>query len=104
MKYLRNDKTSDNTKLLKVINSIIKHIETNVAESMYALIGSKPTGLIFDYLDSELFKNLKIMDERLLDEDQLYSLHRARCQYNSRLKYIAKSVGIEKPKSHVSRH
>ena len=44
------------------------------------------------------------MDERLLDDEQLYSLHRARCQYNSRLKYIAKSVGIEKLTSHVSRH
>ncbi len=35
---------------------------------------------------------------------QLYRLHRARCQYNSRLKYLAKSVGIEKLTSHVSRH
>ena len=38
---------------------------------MCAILGSKPAGLIFDYLDYDLFKNLKIMDERLLNEETI---------------------------------
>lgn len=40
----------------------------------------------------------------MLTEEQVYKLHRARCQYNSRLKTIAKDIGVEKLTSHVSRH
>ncbi len=70
-KHFSNEKTTNNTKRLKGINSFVKRIETNVAESMCSILGSKPAGLIFDYLDYDLFKNLKIMDERLLNEETI---------------------------------
>jgi site-specific recombinase XerD len=71
---------------------------------MCGIMGSKPSGLVFDYLKNEEFKNIKIMDKRVLNEEQAYKLHRARCTYNSRLKRIAGDIGVEKLTSHVSRH
>lgn len=103
-RFLKTDNQHDNFKKLKVIKGIIKTIEQNVADTMCKIMGSKPAGLVFDYLSTEDFKTLKIMDKRELNEDQSYRLHRARCQYNSRLKRIAKDLGIEKLTSHVSRH
>lgn len=103
-KFLKTDNQHDNFKKLKVINEVTKTIEQNVADTMCKIMGSKPAGLVFDYLNSEDFKTLKIMDKRELNEDQSYKLHRARCQYNGRLKRIAKDLGIEKLTSHVSRH
>ncbi|MBK5270715.1 MAG: tyrosine-type recombinase/integrase [Bacteroidia bacterium] len=103
-RFLKKDKQHDNFKKLKVIHEIIKTIEQHVADTMCGMMTSKSNGLVFDYLDSEDFKNLRIMDKRELNEDQTYKLHRARCQYNSRLKRIAKDIEIEKLTSHVSRH
>lgn len=103
-RYLKGDKTNENGKRVKVITGVIKRVEKGVSESMCSIMGSKPSGLVFDYLDYEDFKELKIMDKRNLTEEQVYKLHRARCQYNSRLKTIAKDIGVEKLTSHVSRH
>ena len=104
IKYLKEDKTADNSKRIKIISAVIKQIEKNVAETMCGIMGSKPSGLVFDYLKDEDFKNIKIIDKRVLTETQLYKLHRARCTYNSRLKRIARDIGINKLTSHVSRH
>ncbi len=104
LKFLKGDKGNDNSKRLKIISNVVKRIEQNVADTMCTIMGTKPGGLVFDYLNNEDFKDLKIMDKRELDEVQSYKLHRARCQYNSRLKRIAKDTGIEKLTSHVSRH
>ncbi len=104
IKYLKEDKTADNSKRIKIISAVIKQIEKNVAETMCAIMGSKPGGLVFDYLKNEDFKNIKIIDKRVLTETQLYKLHRARCLYNGRLMRIAKDIGINKLTSHVSRH
>jgi len=104
IKYLKEDKTADNSKRITIINAVIKKIEKNVAETMCAIMGAKPRGLVFDYLQDEDFKNIKIIDKRVLTEEQVYKLHRARCAYNSRLKRIAKDIGLEKLTSHVSRH
>ena len=98
------DKENDNYSKIKVLTRIINKIELSVAESMCRIMGSKPSGLVFDYLNFEDFMDLKIMDKRILNETQAYKLHRGRTTYNSRLKRIAKDIGIEKLSSHVSRH
>jgi len=103
-KYLKSDKDNDNEKKLIVLNSISEKLEQGVSNSMCKIMGAKPSGLVFDYLEFEEFKNLKIMDKRELTEEQSQKLHRGRCQYNSRLKKIASDIGIEKLTSHVSRH
>lgn len=103
-KFLKQDIQHDNFRKLKVVSDIIITIEQNVADTMCSIMGSKPSGLVFDYLNFEDFKNLKIMDKRELNKDQSDRLHRARCRYNSHLKRIAKDLGIEKLTSHVSRH
>ncbi len=59
-------------------------------------MGSKPYGLVFEYLKNNDFKNLKILDKRELTEQQAYNLHLARCQYKNRLKRIATDICIEK--------
>jgi site-specific recombinase XerD len=67
-------------------------------------MGEKPSGLVFDYLNYEDFKDLRIMDKKELTKVQDHEIHRARSKYNSRLKSIAKRIGVEKITSHVSRH
>ncbi len=103
-KFLKQDKVNNNEKKLKVINGIMEVLELGVGNSMCKIMGSKPSGLVFDYLKFEDFKNLKIMDKRTLSEEQAEKLQRARSRYNSRLDRIAKDIGIEKLTSHVSRH
>jgi hypothetical protein len=62
---------------------------------LHTLLG-KPSGFVFDYLNNEEFKNIKIIDKRVLSEEQINILYRARCTYISRLKRIAEDIGIEK--------
>jgi len=103
-RHLKDDKTHDNSKRINVITGVIKRVEKGVSETMCDIMGSKPSGLVFDYLKNEEFKNIKINDKRVLTGEQVYKLHRARCTYNSRLKRIAGDIGVEKLTSHVSRH
>jgi integrase len=102
--FLITDRSSDNTRRLKVLKEVILRVEQQVANSMCRLMGEKPSGLVFDYLNYEDFKDLRIMDKKELTKDQNYKLHRARAKYNSRLKSISKRIGVEKITSHVSRH
>jgi site-specific recombinase XerD len=103
-KYLIADRSNDNTRRLKVLKEVMLRVEQQVANSMCIIMGEKPSGLVFDYLNHEDFKDLRIMDKNELSKDQTYKLHRARAKYNSRLKSIAKRIGIDKITSHVSRH
>jgi integrase len=102
--FLQEDRTEDNTRRLKVVKEVIYRVEKQVANSMCDIMGAKPKGLVFDYLNSEDFKDLRIMDKKELTKDQLYKLHRARTMYNGRLQRIATRIGVEKITSHVSRH
>ena len=102
--YLIVDRSSDNTRRLKVLKEVILRVEQQVANSMCRIIGEKPSGLVFDYLNYEDFKDLRIMDKKELTKEQTYKLHRARAKYNSRLNSISKRIGVEKITSHVSRH
>ena len=102
--FLHEDRTEDNTRRLKVVKEVIYRVEKQVANSMCDIMGAKPNGLVFDYLNSEDFKDLRIMDKKELTKDQLYKLHRARTKYNGRLQRIANRIGVEKITSHVSRH
>ena len=102
--FLQEDRTEDNTRRLKVVKEVIYRVEKQVANSMCDIMGTKPKGLLFDYLNSEDFKDLRIMDKKELTKDQLYKLHRARTKYNGRLQRIANRIGVEKITSHVSRH
>jgi integrase len=102
--YLIEDRTEDNARRLKVIKNIIIRVEKQVADSMCDLMSVKPKGLVFDYLNSENFKDLRIMDKKELTKEQSYELHRARSKYNGRLQRIATRIGVEKITSHVSRH
>jgi integrase len=104
VQFLAKDKKNDNSRRLTIIKDVVRRVEENVAESMCSIMGSKPSGLVFDYLDYEDFKGIKIAGDRVLTATQAYNLHRARCQYNSRLKRLAEEVGISKLTSHVSRH
>jgi integrase len=102
--FLIEDRSNDNTNRLKVLKEIISRVEKQVANSMCRIMGEKPSGLVFDYLDYEDFKDLRIMDKKELTKVQTYKLHRGRTKYNGRLARIAKRIGIDKITSHVSRH
>lgn len=102
--FLVEDRSNDNTNRLRVLKGIISRVEKQVAYSMCRIMGEKPSGLVFDYLDYEDFKDLRIMDKKELTKVQTYKLHRGRTKYNGRLTRIAKRIGIDKITSHVSRH
>jgi site-specific recombinase XerD len=102
--FLIEDRSNDNTNRLKVLKEIISRVEKQVANSMCRIMGEKSSGLVFDYLDYEDFKDLRIMDKKELTKVQTYKLHRGRTKYNGRLTRIAKRIGIDKITSHVSRH
>lgn len=102
--YLLEDRSDDNTRRLKVIKSIMYRVEMQIAKTMCDIIGTKSKGLVFDYLNSDDFKGLRIMDKKELTKDQLDKLHRATTRYNGRLQRIANRIGVEKITSHVSRH
>ena len=102
--FLDDDRSNDNTNRLKVLKEIVSRVEKQVANSMCRIIGEKPSGLVFDYLEYEDFKDLRIMDKKELTKVQTYKLHRGRTKYNGRLTRIAKRIGIDKITSHVSRH
>ena len=102
--FLDDDRSNDNTNRLKVLKDIVSRVEKQVANSMCRIIGEKPSGLVFDYLEYEDFKDLRIMDKKELTKAQTYKLHRGRTKYNGRLTRIAKRIGIDKITSHVSRH
>jgi integrase len=103
-KYLIDDRNNDNARRLKIIKEVILRLEQQVANSMCRIMGEKPSGLVFDYLNYEDFRDLRIMDKKELSKEQTYKLHRARAKYNSRLKSISKRIGVDKITSHVSRH
>lgn len=102
--YLISDRGNDNSNRLRVIKEVILRVEKQVAASMCQIMGEKPNGLVFDYLNYQDFKDLRIMDKQELTKFQDHEIHRARSKYNSRLKSIAKRIGVEKITSHVSRH
>ena len=102
--YLITDRGNDNSNRLRVIKEVILRVEKQVAASMCKIMGEKPNGLVFDYLNYQDFKDLRIMDKQELTKFQDHEIHRARSKYNSRLKSIAKRIGVEKITSHVSRH
>ena len=102
--YLLDDRSEDNTRRLKVVKDVICRVEKQVAYSMCEIMAMKPKGLVFDYLNSDDFKDLRVMDKKELTKEQLYKLHRARTKYNGRLQRIANRIGVEKITSHVSRH
>ena len=102
--FLDDDRSNDNTNRLKVLKEIVSRVEKQVANSMCRIIGAKPSGLVFDYLEYEDFKDLRIMDKKELTKAQTYKLHRGRTKYNGRLTRIAKRIGTDKITSHVSRH
>jgi integrase len=102
--YLLEDRSEDNTRRLKVIKDVISRVEKLVANSMCEIMATKPKGLVFDYLNSDDFKNLRVMDKKELTKSQLDKLHRATTRYNGRLQRIANRIGVEKITSHVSRH
>jgi len=102
--YLITDRGNDNSNRLRVIKEVIIRVEKQVAASMCKIMGEKPNGLVFDYLNYQDFKDLRIMDKQEITKFQDHEIHRARSKYNSRLKSIAKRIGVEKITSHVSRH
>ncbi len=79
-------------------------MEHNVAGSFCTIMGTKSSGLVFDYLDFEDFKDVKIIEKRELNKNQCYLVQKARAKYNGRLKRIATDTGISNLSSHVSRH
>lgn len=103
-RHLKGDKTHENSKRVNVIPGVIKRVEKGVSESICDIMASKDSGLIFDYLNNEEIKHINVIDKRVLNKEQVYKLHRARCTYNIRLKRIAGDIRVEKLTSHVSRH
>ena len=102
--YLLEDRSDDNTRRLKVVKDVICRVEKQVAYSMCEIMALKPKGLVFDYLNSDDFMDLRVMDKKELTKDQLDKLHRATTKYNGRLQRIANRIDVEKITSHVSRH
>lgn len=102
--FLSEDKLTDNTRMLKILDGVIERLESNVANSMCEIMSSKNDGFVFDYLNYEDFKNIQIRHKTTFTKEQVNKLHRARTKYNGRLKRIGKRIGIEKLSSHVSRH
>ena len=101
--YLLEDRSEDNTRRLKVLKDVICRVEKQVAYSMCEIMALKPKGLVFDYLNSDDFMDLRVMDKKELTKDQLDKLHRATTRYNGRLQRIANRIDVEKITSHVSR-
>ena len=104
IEYLKHDKTVDHLDRINILTTVARRIEQNVAVTFCSIMGSKPSGLVFNYLNFEDFKNLKVMDKRDLNKQQNYLFQKARCAYNRRLKRIAIDLGISNLSSHVSRH
>lgn len=102
--YLIDDRSEDNSRRLKILKGVIIRVENHVAYTMCEIMGAKPSGLVFDYLDYEDFKDLRIMDKKELSKEQTYKLHRGRTTYNGRLNRIATRIDVDKITSHVSRH
>ena len=102
--YLLEDRSEDNARRLKVVKDVICRVEKQVAYSMCEIMALKPKGLVFDYLNSDDFMDLRVMDKKELTKDQLDKLHRATTKYNGRLQRIANRIDVEKITSHVSRH
>lgn len=102
--FLIKDRNNDNTSRIKVLKNVMTRMEQQVASSMCSIMGAKPSGLVFDYLSDDDFKNLRVMDKKDLTKQQTYKLHRGRTMYNGRLSRIAKRIGVDRITSHVSRH
>ena len=102
--FLVDDRSNDNARRIKVLKEIMTRVEKQVANSMCRIMGEKQSGFVFDYLNYDDFKDLRIMDKKELSKAQTYKLHRGRTKYNGRLTRIANRIGIDKITSHVSRH
>jgi integrase len=104
LQFLVEDRRNDNQRRIVHLKSVIEKVENLIADSMCEIMGSKPAGLVFDYLDNDEFGNLNVREKYVLNKHQNYLLHKGRNTYNSRLKRIARDLGIDKITSHVSRH
>jgi integrase len=104
LQFLVEDRRNDNQRRIVHLKSVIEKVENLIADSMCEIMGSKPAGLVFDYLDNGEFDNLNVREKYVLTKHQNYLLHKGRNAYNSRLKRIARDLGIDKITSHVSRH
>jgi integrase len=104
LQFLISDRKNDNNKRILHLKSVIERVENSISISMCDIMGSKSAGFVFDYLDFEDFKDLNVRERYFLSKHQNYLIHKARNTYNSRLKRIARDLGIDKITSHVSRH
>jgi integrase len=104
LQFLVEDRRNDNQRRIVHLKSVIEKVENLIADSMCEIMGSKPAGLVFDYLNNDEFGNLNVREKYVLTKHQNYLLHKGRNAYNSRLKRIARDLGIDKITSHVSRH
>lgn len=104
LQFLKEDRKNDNQRRITHLKAVIEKVENLIADCMCEIMGSKPAGLVFDYLDNEEFKDLNVREKYTLTKYQNYLLHKGRATYNSRLKRIARDLGIDKITSHVSRH
>lgn len=102
--FLNEDKLNDNSRMLKILERVIERLESNVAYSMCEIMGSKHEGFVFDYLNYDDFKNIKIRSKTKFTRKQIDKLHKARTKYNGRLSRLGKKIGINGLSSHVSRH
>jgi integrase len=104
LQFLKDDRKNENQRRIIHVRAVIEKAENLIGDSMCEIMGSKPAGLVFDYLDNEEFKDLNVREKYTLTKHQNYLLHKGRTTYNSRLKRIARDLGIDKITSHVSRH
>jgi hypothetical protein len=86
---------------LERLKQIIKGL---IKEEFFKQIQNLTEGFIFPLLEYDMFKN-HLDRPDLFDKDLSYAIHRATCKYNSNLKVICKTIGINrKLTSHSPRH
>lgn len=89
---------------IDTLKSCVEKMEKEIPLHMCRIMGSKPDGFVFPYLDFSDFSDVPIDKHFDLSKSQSYQLHRARTRYNGMLETIRTKLNLPYLTSHCSRH
>jgi integrase len=105
--YISNIKQTDNS-IQELINFLEKCLDTmkgKIAEEFFYLISKMPNKFVFPYLNNDIFKHVKNLNEIDYSEEMLKEITRGKNLYNNRLQRISKLLDCNfKFSSHQARH
>lgn len=94
----------EHKQLVEELERLKQIIKVLIKEEFFKQIQNRTEGVIFPRLEYEMFKN-HLGRPDIFDKDLSYAIHIATCKYNSNLKIICKTIGInQKLTSHSPRH